>query len=67
MSAYSQGFGCSLAATNPAICAISTMNNASTLSHISLNLLKSIILGYALAPATISLGLISKANFSNSS
>ena len=43
-SAYSTGFGWRPAATNPAICAISTIKYAPTLSAISLNLLKSIIL-----------------------
>ena len=61
-SAYSTGFGCKPAATNPAICAMSTINLAFTSSAISLNFLKSIVLEYADAPATISLGLCSNAN-----
>ena len=66
-SAYSTGFGCKPAATNPAICAMSTINLAFTSSAISLNFLKSIVLEYADAPATISLGLCSNANLRTSS
>ena len=58
------GFGYPLPATKPEKCAISTIRYAPTLSAISLNLLKSITLEYALPPAIINFGLCSKASFS---
>ena len=50
-------------ATKPAICAISTINLASTSSAISRKRLKSIVREYALAPATISFGRCSLLKF----
>ncbi len=66
-SAYGTGDGCKPAATNPAICAMSTQSTAPHLSAISLKRLKSMILGYAEAPAQIIFGLHSMAFFSTSS
>ena len=51
----------------PAMCAISTLRYAPTLSATSLKRLKSISLAYALAPAIISFGLDSRAILSSSS
>ncbi len=45
-----------MAAIKPAICATSAKRKAPTSSAISLNLLKSISLAYALAPQTIIFG-----------
>ena len=56
-SACGTGDGWSPATTSPAMCAISTITTAPASSAISLNALKSIILGYALAPTTIIFGL----------
>ena len=58
------GLGYCPPATKPAKCAISTIRVAFTVSAISLNFLKLIILEYALPPAIINLGLFFKHNSS---
>src|SRR6516164_1529836 len=57
MSACGTGLECTPAATRPAICAMSTKNTASTDLAIFAMRSKSMTRGYALAPATIILGL----------
>ncbi len=55
-SACGTGLGCTPPATSPAMCAMSTMSTASTSRAMPPNASKSMIRGYALAPATISFG-----------
>ncbi len=55
-SAYGTGDGCAPPAMSPAMCAASTIRSAPQASAISRKAAKSMVRGYAVAPAMISFG-----------